>query len=189
MREGPKWVPGVVRDQIGWLTYLVQVSRGLQWRKHIDHLRDVGSVDPDLSTRILPDGEPEDQPYPVQSHQEHSSSESGVCAPKKSLSKTAPTSFTWEGTSVTTSTEPRYPASMQKPRNHFTLKHWTHVLAKEEGNVYFVLTVVLMQVLIRIKLSICKCSLFCYWSLLKREYLHREWATNPPRHTCNSCES
>ena len=54
MREGPKLVPGVVKDQIGPLTYLVQVSGGLQWRRHIDHLCDGGTADPDSNIKILP---------------------------------------------------------------------------------------------------------------------------------------
>ena len=71
MREGPKWVPGVLRDSIRPLTYLVQVLAGLQWKRHIDHLHNGGSVDQDLNTRILPDEELQDQPHPVQSYENH----------------------------------------------------------------------------------------------------------------------
>jgi len=39
LREGPRWVPGVVIERLGPLTYLIQVESGLFWRRHVDHLR------------------------------------------------------------------------------------------------------------------------------------------------------
>ena len=36
---GSKWVPGVVIQQLGPLTFLVQVESGATWRRHIDHLQ------------------------------------------------------------------------------------------------------------------------------------------------------
>ena len=38
-REGPAWVPARVSDQVGPLSFLVQLSDGGLWRRHIDHLR------------------------------------------------------------------------------------------------------------------------------------------------------
>ena len=38
-REGTKWVQATVVDQVGPLSYHVQVQNGEMWRRHIDHLR------------------------------------------------------------------------------------------------------------------------------------------------------
>ena len=37
--RGPRWVPGVVVERLGPLTYLVLVDGGLFWRRHVDLLR------------------------------------------------------------------------------------------------------------------------------------------------------
>ena len=39
-RSGYKWVPGVIVECLGPLTYLVEIQEGLRWKCHIDHLRD-----------------------------------------------------------------------------------------------------------------------------------------------------
>ena len=38
--DGPKWIPGVIVQQLGPLTYSVQVRDGICWRHHIDQLRE-----------------------------------------------------------------------------------------------------------------------------------------------------
>ena len=38
-REGSKWVQASVLDQLGPLSFLVQLQGGVTWRRHIDHLR------------------------------------------------------------------------------------------------------------------------------------------------------
>lgn len=53
MREGPKWRPGVVVEQLGPLTYLVEVKGGFKWKKRIDHLRDGSGVPTDLQVNDL----------------------------------------------------------------------------------------------------------------------------------------
>ena len=40
LRPGAAWVPGVVVERVGPLTYLVQVGDGELWKRHIDHLRE-----------------------------------------------------------------------------------------------------------------------------------------------------
>ena len=44
LRPGTKWVPGVIKKQLGPLTFLVEVEKGILWKHHIDHLRDNGTV-------------------------------------------------------------------------------------------------------------------------------------------------
>ena len=39
LRPGDKWVPGTIIERTGPLSYLVQVSGGQTWKRHIDHLR------------------------------------------------------------------------------------------------------------------------------------------------------
>lgn len=51
LRDGPRWVPGVVSDQLGPLSYMVQVSDGNLWRRHVDHIRR-GTEQHDDSTTV-----------------------------------------------------------------------------------------------------------------------------------------
>ena len=55
MREGPKWRPGVVVEQLGLLTYLVEVRMqgGFKWKMHSDHLCDGSGVAPDLLATVF----------------------------------------------------------------------------------------------------------------------------------------
>ena len=39
LRPGAPWLPGVVVERLGPLTYLVQVDNGQLWKRHVDHLR------------------------------------------------------------------------------------------------------------------------------------------------------
>ena len=39
----PTWVPGVVIQKLAPLTYLVEVQGGLKWKRHIDHIKSLGS--------------------------------------------------------------------------------------------------------------------------------------------------
>ena len=45
MREGPRWVPGSVVEKLGPVSFLVHVSSGELWRRHVDHIRE-GGVSP-----------------------------------------------------------------------------------------------------------------------------------------------
>ncbi len=67
MRAGPNWVPRTIVQQLGPVTYLVDVSEGKLWKRHVDHLKDRGvtsptpwNTDPEPEPRpcILPPGEP-----------------------------------------------------------------------------------------------------------------------------------
>ena len=43
-RAGSKWVPGVIVERQGPLTYSVEVASGVRWKHHVDHLRDRGTT-------------------------------------------------------------------------------------------------------------------------------------------------
>ena len=38
LHPGPKWVPGVIVQSPGPLSYLIKTSKGQTWRWHVDHL-------------------------------------------------------------------------------------------------------------------------------------------------------
>ena len=40
-RAGPPWSVGVIVERLGPLTYLVQVTSGVFWRRHVEHLRPI----------------------------------------------------------------------------------------------------------------------------------------------------
>jgi hypothetical protein len=72
LRPGKKWVPGVIKKQLGPLTFLVEVENGILWKRHIDHLLDNATshtvtststpvdVDQESFTPSVPSDEPED---------------------------------------------------------------------------------------------------------------------------------
>ena len=35
----PKWLSGILEEQIGQQTYRVQLEDGCQWKRHVDHIR------------------------------------------------------------------------------------------------------------------------------------------------------
>ena len=39
--QGTTWVPGVLKECCGPLTYLVEVESGVLWRQHADHIKDL----------------------------------------------------------------------------------------------------------------------------------------------------
>ena len=41
MHPGPNWVPAVVIERLGPLTYLVEMADHLLWKRHIDLLREL----------------------------------------------------------------------------------------------------------------------------------------------------
>ena len=38
-RNGLKWLPGVIVEQVGTLTLLVQLDNGMLWKRHVEQLR------------------------------------------------------------------------------------------------------------------------------------------------------
>ncbi len=43
IRAGQAWIPGTVIQRTGPLSYVVQVA-GKLWKRHIDHLREMGDT-------------------------------------------------------------------------------------------------------------------------------------------------
>ena len=40
-RAGAAWIPGVIAQQLGPVTYLVNVSEGRHWKRHVDHIKNL----------------------------------------------------------------------------------------------------------------------------------------------------
>ena len=38
-RNGPKWLPGVIVEQLSTLTFLVQLDNGILWKRYMHQLR------------------------------------------------------------------------------------------------------------------------------------------------------
>ena len=38
--SGPDWIPGVIAQKIGLLTYQIDVLGGRLWKRHVDHIKD-----------------------------------------------------------------------------------------------------------------------------------------------------
>ena len=50
--DGDKWIPRVVVERKGPLSYTVQIWTGAQWRRHVDQLRDGSEVKEGIGIRV-----------------------------------------------------------------------------------------------------------------------------------------
>ena len=39
LRRGPTWVPGIVAEVLGPITYLVDTDEGQRWKRHADQIK------------------------------------------------------------------------------------------------------------------------------------------------------
>ena len=44
MHPGPDWIPAVITQQLGPVSFLVDVESGLRWKHHIDHIRELADL-------------------------------------------------------------------------------------------------------------------------------------------------
>ena len=51
-RDGLHRISGMVADQLGLLTYLIQLPDGTLWRRHVDHVRHGSQADPNASADL-----------------------------------------------------------------------------------------------------------------------------------------
>ncbi len=59
-RDGDKWLPGVVVERKGPLSYVVQMKSGVLWRRHIDQLSELSNSANDSDDLAEPGFEPEE---------------------------------------------------------------------------------------------------------------------------------
>ena len=62
---GRPWVPGIVEEVQGPLTYLVRLDTGQIWKRHVDHVREVGVSNDEQISRATTDTEVFDVPIPT----------------------------------------------------------------------------------------------------------------------------
>ena len=123
MREGPKWRPGVVVEQLGPLTYLVEVQGGLKWKRHSDHLRDGSGVPPELLTTDLNEENLDDTYYPPQSNSVPTSNDSSMDhSPDISLQQSSTVSSQNKVRETQSGTESTslHPTRIRKPPNRYS---------------------------------------------------------------------
>ena len=72
LRPGADWVPAVVVERLGPLTYLVETSERLLWKRHIDHLQELELRDwnsefpePEAPDVDIPGGDSQAPPPPL----------------------------------------------------------------------------------------------------------------------------
>ena len=133
-RGGPTWVPARVSDQVGPLSFLVQLSDGGLWRRHIDHLR-AGCDQPSEGVTPQLTEETEDEftpvectdtgtPYQTSAGQTSAATPLPEHAPTREHSNTtesntsethAPPQLDESVQPTVTSTSHRYPTRQRKP--------------------------------------------------------------------------
>ena len=64
MRPGSDWVPAVVIERLGPLTYLVETTKHLLWKRHIDLLREL-KMDSQTETPQSTESNPSDLDIPL----------------------------------------------------------------------------------------------------------------------------
>ena len=123
------WISGVIVRQLGPVTYLVNVSDGRVWKRHVDHLKELvptrdlpasdSDFDMDIPSTSTPDHTPPEEPEdsPLNGNSEPSASGENVNSP--STSGTASPSTAGERTeSISTPSQTlshRYPSRQRQP--------------------------------------------------------------------------
>ena len=64
MRPGPDWVPAVVIERLGPLTYLVETSDHLLWKRHVDLLLEL-KINSQAETPQTTESDPSDLDIPL----------------------------------------------------------------------------------------------------------------------------
>ena len=123
-RNGPKWLPEVIDEQLGILTFLVQLDNGMFWKRHVDQLRHLEDTPREVT---VPLSSPEmtssetfysadvDEEAPNDSPSDVNDSTSNSAA------SNAPETNQGPGTSTTSSTTParRYPTRVRRPPKRY----------------------------------------------------------------------
>ena len=70
LRPGPSWIPGTIVSRNGPLSYVVQVKGEQVWKRHIEHLREMGDTPVEEQTEPRSDDQipiDESESFPVTS--------------------------------------------------------------------------------------------------------------------------
>ena len=128
---GNNWISGVIAQQLGPVTYLVDVADGRVWKRHIDHLKELvpdralpdpeSEIDMDLPSTTVSEQPPPEEPdnSPRNSDSNSSNTDEQVNSPSN-LDPTSPNSATGVATEATAANPPRrYPSRQRQPPVRF----------------------------------------------------------------------
>ena len=120
LRTGPKWVPGVILERTGPLSYVIETTDKQIWRRHVDQLKALGDGVCEEDTRDDSEMYPTSAVDPTQATTAEEN-------PEPELSKAVQTEVDSSGTSqpsVGESLVPvsRYPTHTRKPPDRLV---WT----------------------------------------------------------------
>lgn len=130
-RSGEDWVPGVIVQQLGPLTYLVDVSEGRIWKRHVDHLKEYNVQRP-MSVRGPEVDMDTDYSYNSPTLPAVSSTPADntprVPTPPSTLPPEIPTETTPTNTAENPPTaitaSPRYPTRRRNPPDRYDRQTW-----------------------------------------------------------------
>ena len=119
--SGPDWVPGVIAQKMGPLTYLVDVSGGRLWKRHVDHIKD--HLRP---ITVSDDGKIDmDVPETPEPRELEGGDATGSTPETDTPADSTDPTPTVETNSPDTSTESRrYPDRQRRPPNRFDSQTW-----------------------------------------------------------------
>ena len=129
---GRPWVPGIVEEVQGPLTYLVRLDTGQIWKRHIDHVREVGvsndeqtsTTDTEVFDVLIPtdNSSTNDTPSMPESASEDSR---GIASSSTSTNVDSSLSISTNVDSSSPSDIPqrRYPQRTRKPNPRYTYIH------------------------------------------------------------------
>ena len=110
-RNGPKWLPGVIVEQLGTLTFLVQLDNGMFWKCHVDQLHCLDDKPRDVTvSESTPQVTSSEVFYSPDTHEKTVSSEEN--ASPEVVSETPVTNPSQTDTSTPAR---RYPARERRP--------------------------------------------------------------------------
>ena len=128
LRPGPKWIPGVIVQNLGPLSFLIKTRNGPTWRRHVDHLKKL-HTDPeaengdensnsDSDSWELPSTPHSDTPETTESGDDSGHSGSGANGtPADELPNTSETAEVEASLGGSTR---RYPTRDRHPPNYFS---------------------------------------------------------------------
>ena len=119
--SGPDWVPGVIAQKMGPLTYLVDVSEGRLWKRHVDHIKDhQGPIT--VSDDIGIDVDLPKTPEPCEP--EGGDETEGTPETETTTESTDPTPTVETNVPGPSTVSRRYPDRSRRPPNWFDAQTW-----------------------------------------------------------------
>ena len=130
LRDGPHWLQGTIIERKGPLSYLVQLTSGAVWRRHIDHILE--SVDSPQEEPVTPEpviSVPEELPSPssipvdVTPPTVPVTEQSDISTDETAVSEPAPVLTDYQSETVQTPPR-RYPQRQHRPPERYRDLIW-----------------------------------------------------------------